>query len=267
MNQITIGPPISAKLASRCGGSPFHGRWTSLRVVTKFEDIETAKRSGRSDFEEMVAFLKRHHSCRVILVEKTDRFYRNIKDWIRIDELGVDIHFAKENVVIGPDSRSSDKFLHGIKVLMAKNYIENLSEEVRKGMLEKGYATGRYSLKAVTARASAEGLTNNLSGRPLARSQIHSILQNPIYCGDFRWLGKLYVGKHEPLVPRSLFADVQRVLASANRPRYGKHRHAFAGLVTCGRCAYATCRRTGPIAQNCAFELRVRSRKSKPFIR
>src|SRR5581483_11051165 len=33
--------------------------------------------------------------------------------------------------------RSSEKFMHGIKVLMAKNYIDNLSEETKKGMLEK----------------------------------------------------------------------------------------------------------------------------------
>src|SRR3954463_6171308 len=35
------------------------------------------------------------------------------------------------------ESRSSEKFMHGIKVLMAKNYIDNLSEETRKGMQEK----------------------------------------------------------------------------------------------------------------------------------
>src|SRR4051812_15503542 len=35
------------------------------------------------------------------------------------------------------ESRSSEKFMHGIKVLMAKNYIDNLSEEARKGMQEK----------------------------------------------------------------------------------------------------------------------------------
>ena len=54
-----------------------------------------------------------------------------------IDELGLEIHFVKENVILAPDSRSSEKFMHGIKVLMAKNYIDNLSEETRKGMLEK----------------------------------------------------------------------------------------------------------------------------------
>jgi hypothetical protein len=34
-------------------------------------------------------------------------------------------------------SRASDKFMHGITVLMAKNYVDNLSEEVKKGQREK----------------------------------------------------------------------------------------------------------------------------------
>ena len=34
-----------------------------------------------------------------------------------------------------------EKFMHGIKVLMAKNYVDNLSEETRKGMLEKAVLT------------------------------------------------------------------------------------------------------------------------------
>jgi site-specific DNA recombinase len=39
--------------------------------------------------------------------------------------------------MLSRESRSSEKFMHGIKVLMAKNYIDNLSEEARKGMQEK----------------------------------------------------------------------------------------------------------------------------------
>ena len=41
-----------------------------------------------------------------------------------IDELDVDIHFVKESVMLSRDSPSPEKFMHGIKVLMAKNYIE-----------------------------------------------------------------------------------------------------------------------------------------------
>jgi site-specific DNA recombinase len=47
------------------------------------------------------------------------------------------VNFPKEGVVLSRDSRCSEKFMHGIKVLMAKNYIDNLSEEARKGMQEK----------------------------------------------------------------------------------------------------------------------------------
>src|SRR5918996_1692357 len=54
-----------------------------------------------------------------------------------LDDLEMEIHFVKENVVLSGDSCSNEKFMHGIKVLMAKNYIDNLSEETRKGMLEK----------------------------------------------------------------------------------------------------------------------------------
>ena len=110
---------------------------TNLVVIREFADVETAKQTGRHGFDELVAFLKKSHSCRVLLVEKTDRLYRNLKDWVTLDDLDLEIHFVKEGIVLSRDSRSSEKFIHGIKVLMAKNYIDNLSEETRKGMMEK----------------------------------------------------------------------------------------------------------------------------------
>src|SRR5580693_3916508 len=106
-------------------------------VAQEYVDVETAKQTGRIAFGEMVGYLKEHPSVRVMLVEKTDRLYRNLKDWVTVDELEVEIHFPKEGVVLSRDARSSEKFMHGIKVLMAKNYIDNLSEETRKGMTEK----------------------------------------------------------------------------------------------------------------------------------
>jgi site-specific DNA recombinase len=106
-------------------------------IAQEYVDVETAKQTGRAAFGEMVAYLKAHPSVRVMLVEKTDRLYRNLKDWVTVDELDVEMHFPKEGVMLSRESRSSEKFMHGIKVLMAKNYIDNLSEEARKGMQEK----------------------------------------------------------------------------------------------------------------------------------
>ena len=108
-----------------------------VEIAQEFVDAETAKDTGRPGFAAMVAYLRKHPACRVVLVEKTDRLYRNFKDYLTMEHLDLELHFVKENVILTKTSRSSEKFVHGIKVLMAKNYIDNLSEEVRKGLRTK----------------------------------------------------------------------------------------------------------------------------------
>ena len=44
-------------------------------------------------------WLKKHKTCKVVLVEKTDRLYRNLKDWVEIDSMDLEIHLVKEAVV------------------------------------------------------------------------------------------------------------------------------------------------------------------------
>src|SRR5712691_6035141 len=171
-----------------------YARNHALTILREFTDVETAKQAGRGGFGEMLTFLKANPSCRTILVEKTDRLYRNIKDWTTVDDLGAMIHFVKEGVIVSPDSRSSDKFMHGIKVLMAKNYVDNLREKAEQGhwpsvapvgytnnlsthrieidpvrgpllaRIFELYATETYSLNALTAKAREMGLTHPRSG-------------------------------------------------------------------------------------------------------
>lgn len=247
-------------------------------VVGVFEDVETAKHTGRTHFGKMLEFLKGKPECKTVLVEKTDRLYRNIRDWVTIDELDLEIHLVKESAVISSDSRSSVKFMHGIRVLMAKNFIDNLSEEVTKGMLQKArqgywpsfapigylntrihgrkaiepdperaplvvklfenYASGDVALGELAKLAGSSGLTHKGSGKPLARSAIHSLLKNRIYYGDFEWDGVVYTGKQEPLVSRELWEKVQSMLSerNGNRVRRAKHDFAFSRLLTCGHC-------------------------------
>jgi site-specific DNA recombinase len=81
----------------------------------------------------MVAFLRAHPSCKIILVEKTDRLHRNMKDYVLLKELDTaEIHLVKEGQIIWRNSQSNAKFIYGIKTVMAENYIENLREEVNK---------------------------------------------------------------------------------------------------------------------------------------
>jgi len=245
-----------------------------LQIVQEYVDVETAKKSGRTGFAEMVSFLRKEDkiksssSCSILLVEKTDRLYRNLKDWVILDELDPEIHFVKENVILSQESRSSEKFMHGIKVLMAKNYIDNLSEETKKGMVEKAeqglypsfaplgyinvecnkkrliqpdpelgplvrkmfgwYATGNYSLLELTKKYHKEGLTYRKSDRKVPKSVVHKMLKNPLYYGDFCWAGKTYKGVHEPLVSKELFDRVQSVLGEKGRKKTGFQKHNWA---------------------------------------
>jgi site-specific DNA recombinase len=249
-------------------------------IVREFKDVETAKRAGRPSFSEMVLFLRRHVRHRpAILVEKTDRLYRNLKDWVTLDELEVEIHFVKENFVLSRESRSNEKFVHGIKVLMAKNYIDNLAEETEKGMLEKArqgywpstapigyanverdkqrliepdpekaplvhrlfelYATGNYSLDDLRHKIAREGLAYGARRSPMPKSSLEHILKNPIYYGDFAWKGVMYHGQHEPIVSRGLWEAAQAVFGNKWKSKSKKHEFAFTGLIECGTCGCA----------------------------
>ena len=48
-------------------------------------DVESASKTGRTGFSAMLAYLRKHPACRIILVEKTDRLYRNLKDYATLD--------------------------------------------------------------------------------------------------------------------------------------------------------------------------------------
>jgi site-specific DNA recombinase len=250
-----------------------YAKANSIAVVRTFTDVETAKSSGRAQFGKMLEFLGANGDTRLILVEKTDRLYRNFRDYVRLEDLDVEIHLVKENEIISKDSRSHAKFIHGIKLLMAKNYIDNLSEEVKKGLREKAeqgewpqqaplgyvnngtthlvepdprraplitrlfelYATGQYSLTKVRDRIDAEGLKSR-TGKRLSRSMIERTLKNPFYYGEFVWKGDRYEGIHEPLISQELFEKVQNELRRNGKPKSRKGTFAFAGLLRCGRC-------------------------------
>ena len=188
--------------------------------------------------------------------------------------------------MLSPESRSSEKFIHGIKVLMAKNYIDNLSEETRKGMLEKAeqgiypsfaplgyinvdnggkrciqpdpiispliralyewYATGNYSLLEVTKKARSEGLTYRKTGARLHKSIVHKILTNPIYYGDFDWAGKRYRGTHQPIITREIFDRVQEVMADKGGHRRRQQKHHWA-FQGLVSCGHCGCALTGEV--------------------
>jgi DNA invertase Pin-like site-specific DNA recombinase len=61
-----------------------YGAVKAFTVLRESIEVETAKQAGRTPFDEMIAFFKKNRNCRTLLVEKTDRLYRNLKDYVTI---------------------------------------------------------------------------------------------------------------------------------------------------------------------------------------
>jgi len=237
-------------------------------IAEEFIDVESASKSGRAGFNAMLAHLRNHPACRIILVEKTDRLYRNLKDYATLDvnDWGLTIHLVKEGEVLSPDSKSSQQFVHGIKVLMARNYSQNLGEETIKGMTEKARA-GIYPSYAPVGYRNVDGANGKrtiipdpdtrpvitdiferfaagghsvkslvkelnsegilLRGRKLHNSLVHQILRKRLYTGDFDWNGTTYTGTHEPLVSRDCWQRVQLLLDARAENRARKVKYDF----------------------------------------
>jgi site-specific DNA recombinase len=254
-----------------------------FNVVGEYTDVETAKKVGRTQFNKMLNYMAQDQSIKHILVEKTDRITRNLPDYALIDSLitqsDLAVHLVKENETLNKDSRSTQKFIFGIKALMAKNYIDNLSEEVKKGMQEKAaqgtypsiapygylnakvdgrkvivldpdtaplikrmfelYATGSYSLLGLRKKMIFDGMIYK-KGKALYTSKIETILKNVFYVGDFVWKGKKYEnGSHEPIVSKELFYAVQSILRSPYKSKSRKGLFPYTNLIKCGICGCA----------------------------
>lgn len=251
-----------------------------LEVVKEFKEAETAKSSGRQQFSQMLALCKQKAGPSIILVEKTDRLYRNFKDYVSIEELMISheamIHLVKEGEVLSAKSHSNLKFIHGIRTLMAKNYIDNLSEEVKKGQRQKVldggwpcgapygyrivskqlepnpetahfvkrafelYGSNLYSLDATRKQLFEEGILYRPYLPKIGRSALHAMLQNRLYIGEIVFKGEVFPGKHPPLVSLKVWNDVQESFRKDNKP-IGFHKQDFVyrGLLFCGECGRA----------------------------
>lgn len=157
----------------------------------------------------------------------------------------------------------------------SKYYSDNLSENVKRGIRQKlrrgeypdkaplGYvnnpktrniepdptkskivakafeefAQGKHTLKSLGERLSFWGVVSKNS-TPLAKATIQRMLTNPTYLGLIVHNGETYEGKFEPIVSRTTFSTVQKMLKQRARPHKTRkgHNFPFVGLFRCGEC-------------------------------
>jgi site-specific DNA recombinase len=249
----------------------------NLEIARWFEELETAAKSGRPVFSEMIRELKRARA-RGVIIHKIDRSARNLRDWADLGELidrGTEVHFANETLDL--QSRGG-RLSADIQAVVAADYIRNLREETIKGFwgrLKQGlypmpaplgylnngagkpktldpkaaplvrkafdlYGTGHYNLIGLCAELNRLGLRRH-GGNQLQPNRVSELLKNPFYIGliHIRTTNETFKGVHEPLVGRQLFDRVQKILLGKTNARSLKHDFVYRRRLACKNCGYS----------------------------
>ncbi|MFA6096072.1 MAG: recombinase family protein [Candidatus Paceibacterota bacterium] len=197
-----------------------------LEIVASPSEAKTAKEPGRTVFGEMLDRIEKGEACG-ILAWHPDRLARNSIDGGKIIYL---LDTGKIKDLKFPtfwfDSTPQGKFMLNIAFGQSKYYIDNLSENIKRGhraKLRKGiwptfaplgylnnhktkgididperasfirkafelYGTGEYTLKAIVKVLGQAGL-KSYKGNVLSVSSVQRMLQNSIYYGVFSFNG------------------------------------------------------------------------------
>ena len=98
------------------------------------------------------------------------------------------------------------------------------------------YSRGIYTLVNISNFLAQKGiLTKGKLNFP--KDRVKRILKNPFYYGNFNYNGELFEGRHEPIISKKLFDQVQEVMKKRGRPQVKpKVEKPFLGLLHCGEC-------------------------------
>ncbi len=255
-----------------------YARREGLEIIEEITENKTAKKPGREKFAAMVAKIEKSNGVG-ILAWHPDRLARNSIDGGRVVYL---VDTGKITALRFPtfwfETTPQGKFMLSIAFGQSKYYIDNLSENVKRGLRQKvrrgdapikaplGYfndlrsktiepnrqtfkrmksvfedfATGEYSLTRIQDKMFSLGFAGK-TGKPLTLSTIQWILTNPFYYGMFVYHGELFQGNHRPMISKKLFDQVQITLADNGKPRKEKitKDFTFRHFLVCGECGYS----------------------------
>jgi len=251
------------------------GKQNNLDIVEEFIEKQSAKIPGRPIFGEMLKRIEKGEA-NGILTWHPDRLARNSVDGgkiIYLIDCGRITTLKFPTFWFEPTPQG--KFMLNIAFGQSKYYIDSLSENVRRGLRQKvrqgeypgpapiGYINDSRTKTVVVDRKKAriikrtfelyaknnscfEDIANFLaqngilrrSGKVWHKDRVKYLLSNPFYYGHFRYAKEVYEGKHEPIIAKKLFDEVQEVLKQRGRPRHKTEiePQIFCGLLKCDTC-------------------------------
>ena len=247
-----------------------------LHIATEFIEKKSAKATGRPIFGKLLAEIEKNGGN--ILAWHPDRLARNSVDGGQIVYL---LDGGKLGTLKFPsfwfENTSQGKFMLSIAFGQSKYYVDNLSENTKRGLRQKVrrgerpglapigyindvrtktievdkwrspivieafelYAKGNQRLEDIAIFLASKEIVTK-SGKLFPKDQVKRFLTNPFYYGHFKYAGEIHEGKHKALITKKLFDDVQATLAKRGRPQKGATApQIFCGLLKCATCNLA----------------------------
>ncbi len=223
----------------------------NLEVIQEFTESKTAKEPGRPIFNQMLTELEQSQADGIIAWQP-DRLSRNSVDGGKIIYLidqGVikDLKFPTYLFDLSPHGKFNLSLAFGF----SKLYVDNLSQNVKRGIREKlrrgefpgpaprGYVNNLKThtieacpetfdtIKALLMKYAAGDITlpqmnkelfnagiKTKKGLSIGYSSVERLLSNPFYYGIFKLNGELHPGSHPAMITKDVFDQIQKRLAN-----------------------------------------------------
>ena len=243
-----------------------------LSIIEEIVEKQSAKSPGRPLFNDMISRLERGEANGIVSWNP-DRLARNSVDGGKIIYLlDTERISTLKFPTFWFESTPQGKFMLNIAFGQSKYYVDSLAENTKRGLRQKVrrgeypncapvgylndsrtktivinkkrsliirqayelYSQGNSRLEDIATFLQDHGIIS-YGGKRVHINRVTSILKNPFYYGHFRYLGEVHVGKHQPIVTKQLFDQVQEVLVGRGRPHHQAKNHArdLCGLLHC----------------------------------
>ncbi len=247
-----------------------------LDIVEFVEEAKTAKMPGREQFAEVLKKIEKGHANGIVAWHP-DRLARNSMDGGKIIYLLdtgklLDLKFPTSWFENTPQG----KFMLSIAFGQSKYYVDNLSENVKRGLRQKlrngvwpakapyGYlnnpktrgididqekskaikrafeifAEGNHTFTDISKYLYKFHLRRK-NGKPLHVNEIRQILSNKFYVGIMFYNGEYHDGNHKCFISKELFQKVQEEIQRRSKHFKKSYRFPFLGLARCRECGAA----------------------------
>jgi len=226
-----------------------------LEIVDEVIEKKSAKNPGRVIFGEILKRIEKGEANGIVSWHP-DRLARNSVDGgqiIYLLDIGklASLKFPSHWFENTPQG----KFTLSMAFVQSKYYVDSLSENTKRGLRQKvrngifpsqapiGYINDSRTKTIVVERKKAKILKSMFeryakrnqrledishflaksgivtrSGKRISKTRIAFVLSNPFYVGLFTYGGEIHEGKHEPIISKKLFDEVQEVLKQRGQP-------------------------------------------------